>query len=183
MKFSNISRFADDTRLYLPIESPTDIDNLQFDLRTVYDWAETNNIKFNSSKFNYVCYHTKNSPNNENIYISPTHDIIKSVTTVRDLGVAMSNSCDFNAHIDKSVKTCSRLVSWILRTFTTRDSTTMLTLFKSIVLPILEYACQLWNPKSLHHYSWLRILRRCSDHLQNKLPACLIPHMKLDYTN
>ena len=47
------------------------------------------------------------------------------------------------------VKTCSRLVGWILRTFTTRDSTTMLTLFKSIVLPILEYACQLWNPKSL----------------------------------
>ena len=105
VKFSNISSFADDTRLYLPIESPTDIDNLQFDLRTVYDWAETNNMKFNSSKFNYVCYHTKNSPNNENIYISPTHDIIKSVTTVRDLGVTMSNSCDFNAHIDKTVKT------------------------------------------------------------------------------
>ena len=91
VKFSNISSFEDDTQLYLPIESPTDIDNLQFDLRTVYDWAETNNMKFNSSKFNYVCYHTKNSPNNENIYISPTHDIIKSVTTVRDLGVTMSN--------------------------------------------------------------------------------------------
>ena len=85
MKFSNISSFADDTRLYLPIESPTDSDNLQFDLRTVYDWAETNNMKFNSSKFNYVCYqyHTKNSPNNENIYMSPTHDIIKSVTTIK----------------------------------------------------------------------------------------------------
>ena len=64
--------------------------------------------------------------------ISPTHDIIKSVTTVRDLGVTMSNSCDFNAHIhdiDKTVKTCSRLVSWILRIFTTHASTTMLTLF------------------------------------------------------
>ena len=133
----------------MPIESPTDIDNLKFDLRTVYDWAETNNIKFNSSKFNYVCYHTKNSPNNENIYISPTHDIIKSATTFRDLGVTMSNSCDFNAHIDKTVKICSRLVGWISRTFTTHDSTTMLTLLKSIVLPILEYACQLWNPKSL----------------------------------
>ena len=96
--------------------------------------------KFNSSKFNYVCYHTKNSPNNGNIYISPTHDIIKLVTTVKDLGVTMSNSCDFNAHIDKTVKICSRLIGWILRTTTTRDSTTMLILFKSIVLPILEYA-------------------------------------------
>ena len=49
VKFSNMSSFADDTRLYMPIESPTDIDNLQFDLRTVYDWEETNNMKFNSS--------------------------------------------------------------------------------------------------------------------------------------
>ena len=87
-------------------------------------------MKFNSSKFNYVCYHTKNFPNNENLCISPTHDIIKSVTTVRgSLGVTMSNSCDFNAHIDKTVKTCSGLVDWILCTFTTRNSTTMLTLF------------------------------------------------------
>ena len=51
VKFSNISSFADDTQLYFPIESPTDLDNLQFDLRTVYDWAETNNMKFNSSEF------------------------------------------------------------------------------------------------------------------------------------
>ena len=72
----------------------------------------------------------------------------------------MSNSCDFNAHIDKTVKTCSRLVGWILRTFTTRDSTTMLTLFKSIVLPILEYACQLWNSKSLQLVKKLEKVQR-----------------------
>ena len=72
----------------------------------------------------------------------------------------MSNLCDFNAHIDKTVKTCSRLVGWILRIFTTRDSTTMLTLFKSIVLPILEYTCQLWNSKSLQFVKKLEKVQR-----------------------
>ena len=37
-------------------------------------------------------------------------------------------------------------VGWILRTFKTRDPLPMLTLYKSLVLPLLEYCCQLWSP-------------------------------------
>ena len=36
----------------------------------------------------------------------------------------------------------------------------MITLFKSIVLPILEYACQLWNPKSLQLVKKLEKVQR-----------------------
>ena len=36
----------------------------------------------------------------------------------------------------------------------------MLTLFKSIVLPILECACQLWNPKSLQLVKKLKTVQR-----------------------
>ena len=32
-----------------------------------------------------------------------------------------------------------------LRTFTARDSITMMTLFKSLVLPRLDYGSQLWS--------------------------------------
>ena len=72
----------------------------------------------------------------------------------------MSKLCDFNTHIDKVRKSCSRMVGWILRTFSARDCTTMLTLFKSIVLPILEYTCQLWNPKSLNRINKLEKVQR-----------------------
>ena len=35
---------------------------------------------------------------------------------------------------------------WILRSFKTREPHAMITLFKTMVLPIIEYCCQLWNP-------------------------------------
>ena len=38
------------------------------------------------------------------------------------------------------------MASWILRTFQARDPTTMLTLYKSLVRPILEYSSVLWTP-------------------------------------
>ena len=45
----NIISFADDTRLYSAINSPADCDSLQCDLSNVYKWAESNNMKFNST--------------------------------------------------------------------------------------------------------------------------------------
>ena len=39
-------------------------------------------------------------------------------------------------HISVISKKCSSIAAWILRTFTSRDRTPMLTLFKSIVLSL-----------------------------------------------
>ena len=37
-------------------------------------------------------------------------------------------------------------MGWVLRVFQTRKRSLMLTLLKSLVIPLLEYCCQLWNP-------------------------------------
>ena len=34
----------------------------------------------------------------------------------------------------------------VLRVFQSRKRTLILTLFKSLVIPLLEYCCQVWNP-------------------------------------
>ena len=72
----------------------------------------------------------------------------------------MSNSCSFNAHIDKTVLSCSRLIGWILRTFSKRDKCTMLTLFKAVVRPLLEYACQPWSPGTMNLITKLGKMQR-----------------------
>ena len=66
VKFSKISSFADDTRLYW---SPTDSDQSQCDLNSVYDWSKENNMEFNSNKFQDVSFHT-NSSNNDSIHFT-----------------------------------------------------------------------------------------------------------------
>ena len=47
---AKVDSFADDTQLYSKISYVEDCDSLQSDLNCVYDWAETNNMVFNSQK-------------------------------------------------------------------------------------------------------------------------------------
>ena len=49
-------------------------------------------------------------------------------------------------HIHNVVKKARSQTGWILRTFRTRKTLPMLTLYKSLVVPLLEYCCQLWSP-------------------------------------
>ena len=61
----------------------------------------------------------------------------------------MSSNCTFDFHVSCVYKRCSNLSGWILRTFITRETKTMMTLFKSLVLSRLDYASQLWSPHLL----------------------------------
>ena len=74
-----------------------------------------------------------------NLYIDHAMNIIGPSTHVLDLDVSMSSNCTFDFHISNLYKRCSNLVGWILRTFTIRDPEVMLTLYKSLIMSILEY--------------------------------------------
>ena len=67
---------------------------------------------------------------------------------VRDLGVIMSNDALFADHIHTTIKSANLKCGWILRTFKSRDQVTLITLWKSLVMPILDYCCQLWSPST-----------------------------------
>ena len=55
-------------------------------------------------------------------------------------------ACSNNQQINSIVEKAKNLISWILRTFKARDYVTMITLYKSLVIPILEYCSVLWSP-------------------------------------
>ena len=67
---------------------------------------------------------------------------------VKDLGVTMSSTANFFDHICNVTKSANSKAGWILRTFRTRSPNLMLTLWKSLVMPILDYCCQLWTPSA-----------------------------------
>ena len=70
--------------------------------------------------------------------------------------VTLLLSCTSKTYV-KNVQTCP---GWILRTFTTRDSITMITLFKSIVLPRIDYGSKLWSPHLVKHIDKLENSQR-----------------------
>ena len=156
-----IISFADDTRLYTPIYSVDDCDSLQSDLQSVYDWAHSNNMVFNSGKFNHLCFSASSDMSVcSNAYISPEMNLIAQHEHIKDLGVFMSADCSFDHHISVISKKCSSIAGWILRTFTSRDRTPMLTLFKSIVLSRLDFGCQLWSPHQAKHINSIEKVQR-----------------------
>ena len=58
----------------------------------------------------------------------------------------MNKEATFSSNINQKVSNAKKMVGWILRTFHSRGQLAMMTLFKSLVIPRVEYCCQLWNP-------------------------------------
>ena len=145
---SLVSSFADDTRVIKEIKTAEDEERLMSDLSSLYSWAEINNMKFNSKKFELIRY--GNNINQDTIYTAHNGSLIKRKNHVSDLGIQMSDDATFSKHIQAVVQKARAQAGWVLRIFKTREAEPMLTLYKALVIPHLEYCCQLWNPwKSL----------------------------------
>ena len=56
---TKIISFADDTRVYNNINTVDDCNVLQSDLESVCNWSDVNNMLFNSSKFDYLSFASK----------------------------------------------------------------------------------------------------------------------------
>jgi len=145
---STVTSFADDTRAKKGLTSEEDAVQLQNDLFRIYHWAIENNMNFNSLKFELLRYGRNQELKEKTCYVTPEWELIEEEHNVKDLGITLSGDCSFKKHINNIIESAKRMSSWILRTFDTRDKTPMLTLYKSLVRPLLEYSSPLWSPIS-----------------------------------
>ena len=142
------SSFADDTRIVRGVSNIGDCEQLQSDLQSVYHWAEEVNMEFNSTKFEWVRYTVDGNPAPTFNYLAPDNSPIEKKDNLRDLGVRLSSNLSFSLQVEKAANSASQMVGWGLRTFRGRSSFLLLTLFKSLVQPHLDYCSQLWSPSS-----------------------------------
>ena len=159
VRFSTVSSFADDTRVLHSIESGADCVQLQEDLDVIYSWAVENNMCFNGDKFEVLRYSTSGEPV-PFLYKTLEGLDIREVTSTVDLGVIMSSSASFSEQVSSASSKARKRMGWILRVFMTRERLPMLTLYKSIVLPLLEYCCQLWCPSAVGMIQQLESVQR-----------------------
>ena len=143
---SQSSSFADDTRIWRGIATAEDCKDLQKDLCSVYEWASDINMQFNSKKFEWVRYSSNSSSLPDFKYEAPDKTTIEVKSSVKDLGVILSSDLSFSLQIQKAVSSASQMVGWCLRTFRGRGSFLLMTLFKSLVQPHLDYCNQIWAP-------------------------------------
>ena len=119
-------------------------------------------MSLNSCKFEHLKYGKDIDTKKLSIYFTNDNTIIENKNSVKDLGVWMSNefvpSKTILANCYQKLKIYVR--SWILRTFACRERDVMLTLWKSLVLPHLEYCSQLWSPSTIHQIQELESVQK-----------------------
>ena len=157
---SIISCFADDTRIMRKITQDSDCQLLQEDLNSIYKWADNNKMQFNDKKFESIYYHPNRRDYAEQNYRAVDGTSIEQKSSVRDLGIMMSNDATFKENIETMVKRGKRMAGWALRTFQTRDKNVMLTLFKALIRPFIEYGCQVWSPHNIGEITKLENVQR-----------------------
>lgn len=141
---STVTSFADDTRVCKPVRSTEECQLLQDDLESIYEWARRNNMFFNGAKFELLRYKVRDTV--PFTYRTADRLPIAEKESVTDLGVLMSNTASFKEQVSEVATRGRQRMGWICRVFATRDKLPMMTLYRALVLPILEYCCQLWHP-------------------------------------
>ena len=129
VRHSNLSSFADDTRLWMRIRNLLDTKKLQDDLDGLYRWSDMNNMDFNSDKFEGQSYGFEE----EQHYKAPDFSTIAQNNVLKDLGIYMAEDLKFKHHINNIVAKGQKMSGWILRTIKSRKEEHMKTLLKSLV--------------------------------------------------
>ena len=65
---------------------------------------------------------------------------------MKDLGVILNDEGNFKDHIEKALRKARQKLGWILRSFKSRNKWFMKHLFKTLVIPHIDYCSQLWMP-------------------------------------
>ena len=104
-----VSSFADDTRVAKGINSVEDMETLQLDLQSLYEWAEENNMEFNFPKFETLRYGNDDDIKDSNFYKTKCNEKIKIVEHAKNLGIIMSSSGNFKQHIRTMVDAAQQL--------------------------------------------------------------------------
>ena len=161
---SPILQFADDLKMFHIINDATDYHQLQQDINNLVAWANKWQLNFNVSKCHLLHFgkpHNYGSYSINGIQISPNDSI-------KDLGIIVDNQLKFHEHADSVVTKANRTLAIIRKSFNFTDKTMFLSLYKSLVRPIIEYGNAIWGPHYiLDQQSIESVQRRFTKYLFN----------------
>ena len=169
VKYCQVKIFADDTKIYSP--SNCQAQHIQNDMESLKNWSETWQLPFNSDKCSV--FHLGSSNQRNEYYmldgLTQTDTVIKSVESMRDLGIIADNKFKFDNHIAELARKDSGVLASIKRTMKFVNKETFNALYKSLVRPILEYCVPVWNPCKVKQIKILESVQRRATNLVKEL--------------
>ena len=142
---SSIRLFADDTSLYIVVDSPNlAAQQLNSDLEKINLWSQTWLVSFNPSKTETITFSRKqNKPSHPPIYLNNCE--ISTVKTHKHLGLSLSEDARWANHISQSLQKAWQRIG-ILRSLKFKLNRNCLEkMYNSFVRPLLEYSDVVWD--------------------------------------
>jgi hypothetical protein len=139
---STVSKFADDTKLSHPVSTTHDIENMQQDINKLHSWSDKWKMKFNKDKCGVM--HT-GYQNPHHTYKMGDTDLNETVEE-KDFGIMINKTLKVSSQCASAAKKANRALGMIKRNFTYRNRNVIISLYKSLVRPHLDYCMQVWSP-------------------------------------
>ena len=133
--------YADDTVLYVAEKDfQQSVLKMQTDINSLSDWCTANGIRVNTDKTKVMVFGTPKL-----IRELPTFEIksngtpIQQVSTYKYLGMTLDSNLNYNSHVKKVISTVSGKLKQFqrMRSFLNVRAATLV--YKSMILPLLEY--------------------------------------------
>ena len=157
--WSNILKFADDTKMFRRVESQEDRHQLQSDLNKLVKWAEKWQMLFNKDKCK--CLHIGQANAKKNYLMNKT--VLLSTEREKDVGVVLSSDMKVSEQCSIAARKGTQILGLIRRNIAYRDKRLIIPLYISLVRPHLEYCIQAWRPHMRKYIDKLeRVQRRAT---------------------
>ncbi|PJE78268.1 hypothetical protein CI610_02801 [invertebrate metagenome] len=140
-----IKLFADDTSLYVIVESPHLSANLLNDnLSKINEWSKTWLVNFNPSKTLTMTVSKKtNKPIHPSLFMNNT--ILTEVTSHTHLGITLSANGNWTDHLQHIISKASKKLAVLRNLKFSIDRKSLQTLYCSFIRPLLEYGDIVWD--------------------------------------
>jgi hypothetical protein len=151
--------FADDLKLF---NNPITYRHvLQQDLEKIYKYSVDWSLPLNLNKC-VVLHLGKNNPHMS--YIIGNIDL-SHVESHVDLGITITQNLTWSAHISRVCKKCNTTLFLLRKTFKGISFETSITLYKTLVRPILEYCGPVWSCDLIRDRNMLESVQRSATRL------------------
>ena len=117
-------------------------------------------MAFNEKKFEILRHGNNQELKSTTRLCTEGGQIITPRSNAKCLGVFLNEDCSFQEHIRETVRKARSMASWVLRTFSSREAQTLVTLWRSLIQPVLDYCSQLWTPNKAGEIQQLETVPR-----------------------
>jgi hypothetical protein len=156
VQHSQISMYADDTKVYKAIRSINDCESLQIDLNNVFRWASMWQLKLNAEKTKHL---RLGNCRYEFTYSLDGSDI-QNVDSICDIGVHIQSNLKFTNHCNSIIKKGYFNVRNVLNTFKGHDRSFYVNMYKTYIRPILESSSPVWSPHNIGNIDRIESVQR-----------------------